>query len=216
MPSEPSPVRTPPASEKDTREKKSPPLAPWAIRTRPARGDDDPQVTFAAVGNALTQWAHYETALSRLFSAFIALDRDTEAGRRAFGAVRTFEGRLDMLRATADIYFATFPDATLQTDWVEAQKLGKKYGERRNEIAHGAVLPLLSEKPTPDGASDGVCLAPAQIDPKKRDVRGVPLFYYNAASLNHYADEFSKLKDEPYRIARTIVERAQTSREKFP
>ena len=115
-------------------------LQPWDPRPWPESGDDNEDVTFAAVGRALTEWARFETALSRLFAGFIAIDRDSKAARRAFGAVRTFEGRMDMIRAAAISYFSHFPDEPLKATWDDLAKRAKLFGERRNEIAHGAVI----------------------------------------------------------------------------
>ena len=201
---------------KTKREEKQKPPNPWERLPWPEHGDLDRKETFAGVGIALTQWAHYEAALCRLFSAFIAQDRDSHAARRAFGAVRTFEGRMDMLEAAASTYFAYFNDEDLQKNWTEIRKLGKHYSQRRNEIAHGAVLPfypkIVGSGPNPDG----VCLLPAEIDTKKQDVWGRATFAYNAESLNHYAYEFSNLTQAPQRLAVSIVMAAQAAKEKSP
>jgi hypothetical protein len=209
MVSGPNPSPVPVGPGKNKRKNEPIPLQAWDCRPWPASGDQDPNLIFAGVGVALTHWAHYETALCRLFSAFIALDRDSEAARRAFGAVRTFEARLDMLRAAADAYFKYFPSPELQTIWIEIARLGRLFAERRNEIAHGAVAQFIPRALTTAGAPDSTALMPADTDVKKRDIHGMPKYAYTAAALHHYALEFERLRQAPIELAGGIVTRAQ-------
>jgi hypothetical protein len=76
----------------------APPLKPADRRPWPEVGDKSIEETYAAVGRALSNWERYEWVLSHLFSVIVS-DTESEAARRAYGAVRTFEGRIDMLEA---------------------------------------------------------------------------------------------------------------------
>lgn len=82
----------------------SPELKPWDRRPWPLFGDADMNELYAAVGRALSQWERYEGHLALLFSAFVT-GMETDIARRAYCAVRTFEGRTDMLRAAAEAFF---------------------------------------------------------------------------------------------------------------
>ena len=55
------------------------------------------------------------------------------------GAVRTFEGRLDMLRAASDVYSEHYPNPALQTQFKTFAGQMKNIAGRRNDIAHGIV-----------------------------------------------------------------------------
>ena len=68
-------------------------LARWDRRSWPKRGDRSSRKLFAAIGAALTAWEYHESTLSDLFSMLVAGGKSIIA-RRAFSAVRTFEGRL--------------------------------------------------------------------------------------------------------------------------
>jgi hypothetical protein len=111
-------------------------LRPYDLRPWPKSGDRNIDKTYAAIGRALSNWERYEWILSHLFSAIVAGVENNPA-RRAYGAVRTFEGRSQMLRAASVTYFSERPDTNLQGSFKKIITSASKFSERRNEIAHG-------------------------------------------------------------------------------
>jgi hypothetical protein len=112
---------------------------PWDPRSWPKQGDKILSTTYAAAGRALSQWERYEGVLSLVFSTFVA-GSETQTAKRAYVAVRTFEARANMLRASSMAYFAEKPsDQHLQEPFKTILRDATCFGPRRNEIAHGVV-----------------------------------------------------------------------------
>jgi hypothetical protein len=184
----------------------------------PSSGDEDKGITLAAVGAALTAWGHYEAELGRLFTSLVAYDLISPGAERAFGAIRTFEARRDVLRSAGDAYFAHYY-GKLETDDVKQDRetfggmltISRNAVRVRNNIAHGVVVPYL-----PPRASEtiGFCLEPSYYDSSKRTLWGNPEFAYNADMLNNFALEFGRMCEAPRQLWGSIVARAPTSPEK--
>ena len=90
---------------------KAPIPKPFDRRPWPTIGDRELDITYAAVGRALSSWERFEGILSLLFSAFV-VNMEREGARRAYSAVRTFEGRAEMLKAASEAYFMNSPMRT--------------------------------------------------------------------------------------------------------
>ena len=45
---------------------------PWDVRPKSEMGDRDPNVLFAAIGQALTEWENVESSLAELFAVFVS------------------------------------------------------------------------------------------------------------------------------------------------
>jgi len=185
---------------------------PWDPHPLPVMGDSDPASIFTAVGRALTEWNSFESHLSLLFAHFIALDAESIAAKRAFGAVRTFEARLDMLRAVAEAYFAHFPNDTIsrrlynlvKTEW-------RNFGARRNEIAHGLVQPWLWRVEAIGSDKTTYCLVPMYFDFKKTDLSNRPKYAYTSEAILSYAQAFADLRSFPLEIATAIIVRGRAN-----
>jgi hypothetical protein len=170
---------------------KPPELKPWNRRPWAVAGDTDASILYAAVGRALSQWERLEAQLSLLFSAFVS-GHNSEAARRAYVAVRTFEGRAEMLRAVSETWFDSHPNAELLDDFKKVLSGISSFAPNRNDIAHGVV-----DFWTPSGApadfetpNFGWALYPSYASFKDRDVRNVPKYCYTSAEIGHFEKEF--------------------------
>jgi len=178
-------------------------LKPSDPRDWPKRGDGSKRITYAAVGEALSEWAEIEIAMTRIFFTFL----DGKGGYgsvaiRAFGSVRTFEGRLEMIKSSSEVYFEIEKDRFLRCDpplsekWVanaEAEFKGicsdlKLFVSRRNEIAHGQVGPLFGKLIK----NKKFALQPLPME-KKSSIYSVPEFAYDSAALKYYSGQFREL-----------------------
>jgi hypothetical protein len=63
---------------------------PWEVPDPPATGDATNDITFCAVGRALSQWEWFEGNLSLAFSYLIGSGYGNIAALRAYGSVETF------------------------------------------------------------------------------------------------------------------------------
>jgi hypothetical protein len=165
------------------------------------------------VGAALTAWGTYETELGRLFARFMAGEYPSPAADMAFGAMRAFEGRLQVLRSSGQAFFDYRPhDKEDRKILDEILKMGQRFCERRNEIAHGVVLPYQPINVSICDEAQGFCLFPSHYDSHRRDTSYKPSFCYSSAELNAYSCEFRKLADPVHALANKIIERARARR----
>lgn len=129
---------------KHTKEKRPPPtpkaLKPWDVPPPPGKGDDDPEVLYAAVGRALSNWSALENTLGSIFSMLVT-PSEGEIASRAFGSILTFRGKKEMIEAAAEAFFFTYPDTDGKVEPYLKDLLTEthKFSNRRNEIAHGIV-----------------------------------------------------------------------------
>jgi len=84
-------------------------LNPWDRRPWPTEGDANQDVLYAAIGRTLSEWERHEAALSYVFAGLTASPHSIIV-RRAYSAIRMFEGRADMLRAASQAYFSVYSD----------------------------------------------------------------------------------------------------------
>jgi hypothetical protein len=91
------------------------------------------------VGRSLSRWEDVEEHLAQIFALLIGLDEPSAAAVRAFGAIATSRGRLDMLSAAAEVYFSDYPDPALETAFDSLIAATAGYAARRNELAHGTT-----------------------------------------------------------------------------
>lgn len=191
------------------REAKPKELEPWHRRPWPKRGTRGLPKLYAAIGRTLSQWERYEHELSHLFATLVT-DGYPTAAERAFSAVRTFEGRSDMLRAASEAYFYGWPNDKLQNEFKDIFRDAKGFSERRNEIAHGMVdhfepLPF-PESPRYGGhRRASYALYPSSASFKTRALSGVPAYCYAAPELDYFYLEFRKLMNPAIRLAPQIV-----------
>lgn len=179
-------------------------LKAWDRRPWPTSGDSDEEKLYAAVGRALSAWERCEAQLAFLFAQFLSTPL-LHAPIRAYCAVRTFEGRADMLRAASKQYFWGF-GIPKDHDFVVRFKVilssAIEFSKRRNDIAHG-VVDHYHPQPTAETVvwvtRHGYALFPAYGSLKDRDHVGIPAYCYTSAELDYFREQFTGLHD-PARI----------------
>jgi len=182
-------------------------LKPWDPRPWPTRGDDSIEVLYAAAGRALSQWERYEGALSLLFSAFVSTAL-TQAARRAYRAVRRFEGRTDMLRAAAEAYFGEKPDSDLVTQFEEILQSAINFAPRRTDIAHGVVDHFMSYPPGSTVPEDATyCLYTSGASSGNRNRNNLPSCCFSSVELDYFFSEFYRLQEPAASVAVRIIKR---------
>ena len=175
-------------------------VRPWDVRPVREQGDPTAEPLYTAVGRALSMWGSFETRLGLLFGQFM-LTESPEMAARVFGAIRTFEGRLDLLKAAADLYFRLYTMTETETRFKNLSNgPWRVFGARRNELAHGEVQPygVFRKIAAPPGTDvmlwSGIhYLVPSFIDTSKWKTAAPPSYCYVADDVEHYAAEFGKL-----------------------
>jgi hypothetical protein len=186
----------------------------WDRPPFPQQGDADKKDIWTAVGAAISAWGEYEGALGRLFTIFIAGDFPSPQAKRAFGEIRTFEGRRDLLRGSSEAFFHYRKGTSAeQVRFKEILKDASHAVERRNDLAHGIAMAF-----TPEGKSepDGFCLMPSYYDSSKRDPNDIAEFAYRSASINTFASGFENLITAPLELGNSIIARIRESRKGVP
>ena len=170
--------------------------------------DPTAEHVYTSVGKALSNWEELEHYLALYFGFFCGGDTSLPAFR-AYGCVASSSGRADMLRAAAEAYFHVQPEHRMQDRFQEFLKLIGKYTPRRNEIAHGIVMPMIAPPLTeprghyPDAIEDyfsrrGWLLVPTEYATKKNilipgaDSTG-RRYAYSSVEITHYSDRFREM-----------------------
>ncbi len=165
-------------------------LKPWDRRSVQPEGDETPDALFTAVGRAMTEFGLFEANLGVLFGFLMQQGSDVEMAVRSFGSVRTFEGRIQMLKTVSEAF--SYRRSIKFYDEIKtlANNPWKHFGERRNEIAHGIVVAF---GPAIDKSGKFIgrhYLIPAAMDAQKRPLEGPPNYCYVASDVEYYASEF--------------------------
>ncbi|MEH2471913.1 hypothetical protein V1281_006899 [Nitrobacteraceae bacterium AZCC 2161] len=163
----------------------------WDRRPWPKIGDPTVEVIYEAVGRALSSWEIYEGLQSVLFSAFVTPNLQTKAAMRAYSAVRTFEGRNEMLRAASQAYFHEQPETELQDAFKGVLSTAASFSPRRNEITHASVNTFTTDE---GSATDTFALYPAYASFRERDMKNIPTYCMTKAEIDYFSAHFREMQ----------------------
>jgi hypothetical protein len=190
-------------------------IQPWDRRPWPNRGDPDRETIYLQVGQFISLWERLEAALAFLFANFSAPYPQSEPARRAFFAVRTFEGRSDMLKAASEAYFGANYSSELQTEMKDILSLSKCYSQRRNEIAHGLVDQFQAKDDFERYGwledALGYALYPSIASFKERDLRGVPTYCMAASDTEYFYNRILEIQPRAIKLGDAIRKRLPPS-----
>ncbi len=178
---------------------------PWEVPDPPAIGDATQNITFCAVGAALSNWEWFEGNLSLAFSFLIGAGYGNVAALRAYGAIETFRGRANMIQRAAEVYFKYNADNQTETRLEEIVNLALNHlSGRRNEIAHGIVQPLYATEDFKN-IHKGFVLYPPFYATRKRklaemppltDMTITPTYIYSSVEINNFGKQFGQLANQ--------------------
>lgn len=181
-------------------------LKDWDVRPRCQNGDDTPEEIFLKVGEALNAWENLESALAELFdclvSGSLSVSTSNRAGFCAFVAVKASSARTELLQAAT-------PRALLRSAYQdqthEYLDRVRKFGARRNEIAHGRVFNL---------SEHGFQLGPNNTNLtkfiSKGTKKGSAKYQYKSTDIAHYRDQFFNLIQECNDTIKNIYDERST------
>lgn len=188
---------------------------PWDVPPPPTHGDPVDDLTFAAVGRALSHWERFERVLSILFAEFVGDQDDDLPAVRAYGAVATFRGRVEMIRAAAEAYFAAYPNPGGEKLLDDLLDEASNFSARRNEIAHGFVNGWRPED-SPD-TPKGFVLMPFNYTPRKSKFDATatmqtrpprpklrPSYLYSAKEIDTFRSHFERLSTHAMNVSTGI------------
>lgn len=210
-----------PKKKKKAAKLQTPP--PWDQRLAKI-GDRSQRTTFAAVGKALSRWTQLELSLARLFAAMVSSPRELIAAALAFGSVRTFEGRAEMLSSAALWFFAhqealsaTTTHPVISVNAIKQHsasfnsliKSANQLVGRRNEIAHG-IVQAMDRRSIPNNRFRTLkhvhyALQPAYIELRKSTLFAGPKFRYSSRELNSFASQFNELMHDSTALTLNLI-----------
>jgi hypothetical protein len=199
-------VKTPSetGTKKDETHKRPKPMPvpnPWNVPAPPNTGDADINVTYASVGRALSNWEQFESHLAVVFARLIGIGSITRPAERAYGSVRTFEGRVEMITYAAESHFDLFggPNSMKAVQSVLKGLLKTARQDacpRRNEIAHGVVQEYGKFVHVADAS--GFVLGPSDYMTNKRNLADIEV---QTVRFSNVPQSF--MKDAP--TAKTVI-----------
>lgn len=194
-----------------TKAPKPPKVNPWDRRPWPTAGDSSVSLLYYCVGLFLSQWERHEVALSALFTSFVSGQQRTPA-RRAYVAVRTFEARVEILRAASEAYFEDNPNTEHQDKLKDVLRNAKQYSERRNDIAHGVVdFFCLKDDWDRPRLENAYALYPSQASFKERTTAGIPSYCMTSAEIHYFFEKIFELQRPALDLV-SAIERRKTPR----
>jgi hypothetical protein len=190
---------------------------PWEVPDPPENGDATHDVTFAAVGEALSKWEWFEGNLSLVFSCLLGTGYGNMAALRAYGSVESFRGRATLIEHAAEVHFKYKPSDALHGDLKNLLRMAlNNFSGRRNEIAHGIVNPYITIE-NERAVRKGFVLYPAYYATRKRTLPqiGEPVmdtkanYVYSSVEIKKFAEEFGKLAETTIEILTRIIQHDQ-------
>lgn len=161
---------------------------PWDRPPWPAKGEEEPEPIYLAVGRALSAWAEVEECISYLFVFFVGKRITNSPAVRAYTSIDGVKNRIEMVRQAAEAWFEQFESCPGKDNTLEVLNACQGWSSRRNEIAHGnADLPV----DTPEATW---FLYPGYLTRKRRTERNDADFRYNAAQIEQIANGFESLE----------------------
>lgn len=164
-------------------------------------GDCDPDITFNAVGRAISAWETLEAHLSYLYSAFVRqpmlLDAIEQYGRET----RTFQNRIAHLGRAAAVYFKDqAQEAEFHALIAEVEQLHRY----RTQIAHGALravpvaIPVFNHKgeiggAVVDGSKYSFTIAPPWYGNPQLSALTGSYYHYGSQTILGFIAEFDEL-----------------------
>jgi hypothetical protein len=196
---------------------------PWEVPEPPKVGDATQDVTFRAVGNALSSWEWFEGNLSLAFSFLVGAGYGNIAALRAYGSVETFRGRAQMIERAAEVYFKHNNDETTERALEDVLKSASQFVGRRNDIAHGIVQPLFElDSINTKTVQKGFVLYPAFYATRKRKlIEGhqlnetstfftiEPTYIYSSNQIDNFATQFALLATRAIEVLTSLAGREQ-------
>jgi hypothetical protein len=224
-------------------------LFPKEYWSRPPPADrktGDPSVDqiYHAVGAALSSWESTEESFALLF-AVLSQGRELDVHnslRRAFGSIENTAGRIRAVQAVAPVYFGQYWElAEVRRPLTVLLEEVQHASYRRNDIAHGKALNVITHDRSPDGSLTERRLGALLVAPEymtgrtNLDVQAFgeddafaltrSHYRFTSSDILSFARKFSELqfqityyiqtvaKDEKTRLPKVIVEMSQADPE---
>jgi hypothetical protein len=173
-------------------------MLPWEIPPFPEHGDPSADLTFAAVGRAMSEWEELELYLARLYAKFLNIPPIQAIVVAEYKNAAVFRVRADVIEKAADKYFISRPDQDREADFSQLLADIRQLSSRRNDIAHGVVKLWWNHRETFSEAVDRneYMLTPSTYMDKKFGDDRAPQYLFRSVEINRFADHFRRYRLE--------------------
>jgi hypothetical protein len=103
----------------------------------PEKGDDTADITYAAVGYALSMWEFAEVELCWLFASLSGLSLGSREAIEIYSAQPTFVSRLGRLKTAGEANAVLSSDYRMSCAFHDLLRLADTRADERNRVAHG-------------------------------------------------------------------------------
>ena len=115
---------------------------PWDRPPVPRHGDDDQDRTYCGVGRVVSEWETIELELGHLYSLFEG-KFGNPGSVRDYGTSPMFADRVAKLEKAKQRFFGRNPNRELDAEFCEMLERIRQYADRRHDVAHGIVRPII-------------------------------------------------------------------------
>jgi hypothetical protein len=173
-------------------------MNPWDIPPFPEHGDLSADLTFAAVGRAMSEWEELELYLARLYAKFIGIPPIKAIAIPEYRDAPNFHSRATAIKNAATKYFISHPDQEREGEFKQILEEIRQLASRRNDIAHGVVKLWWNYKETFSEAVDRneYILVPSTYSDKKFGINREPSYLFRSIEINQFVDLFRRYRSE--------------------
>jgi hypothetical protein len=173
-------------------------MNPWDIPPFPKRGDPSADLTFAAVGRAMSGWEELELYLARLYAKFLGIPPIKAIAIPEYRDVANFHSRATAIQNAADKYFISHPNQDREGEFKQVLGDIRQLASRRNDIAHGVVKLWWNHKETFSQAVDRneYMLVPSTYSDKKFGDDREPSYLFRSVEINQFVDHFHQYREK--------------------
>jgi hypothetical protein len=171
---------------------------PWDIPPFPEQGDPSADLTFAAVGRAMTEWEELELYLARLYAKFRGIPPINAIAIPEYRDAANFHTRAKEIGNAATKYFVSHPNQEREGEFKQVLDDIRQLASRRNDIAHGVVKQWWNYKETFSQAvdRDEYMLVPSTYSDKKFGNDREPKYLFRSIEIQQFADQFRRYRLE--------------------
>ena len=174
---------------------------PW-----PKAGDSSEDVTYAAVGFALSNWEGLEAELCALYGAFHGWQPAEKRTIEGYSkGRRIFVDRLAAVRQASEMWFRQYCHQANEGKFTELMHETEELSKVRNRIAHAIVLPYSIGDVLPGSTRVGnagytYCLVPAYYDSREQEFFSEdymdfkPVYALVSSDIRALGYEFNRLR----------------------
>jgi hypothetical protein len=173
-------------------------MNPWDIPPLPEHGDPSIDLTFAAVGRAMSEWEELELYLARLYAKFLGIPPINAIAIPEYRDAANFHTRATVIKNAATKYFVSHPSQEKEGEFEQVLDDIRRLASRRNDIAHGVVKLWWNHKETSSQAIDRneYMLVPSTYSDKKFSNDREPSYLFRSIEINQFADHFRRYRLE--------------------